>query len=94
MSAIQRKRTRFCRIGVEKIHILVFKYVLIKYLISGKGLWHFLQHVAKRLTNIFIIKRRLLTPGERELAYSVFHSSLKLDHIEIIAHHAILKTMQ
>jgi len=38
----------------------------------------FLQHVAKRLTNIFIIKRRLLTPGERELAYSVFHSSLKL----------------
>jgi len=51
----------------------------------------FLQHVAKRLMNIFIIKRRLLTPGERELAYSVFHSSLKLDHIEIIAHHAILK---
>lgn len=37
------------------------------------------------------LKRRFLTDGEKQLAYSIFGEQLKLDDIEIVAHRLVLK---
>ena len=39
----------------------------------------------------WILRRRGLTPGEKQLARSVFGDSLNLDTVEIIAHRWVLK---
>lgn len=42
-------------------------------------------------TSLWVIKKRALTCGERQLACSVFGQSLSLDHIRIVAHRLILR---
>ena len=41
--------------------------------------------------NLFILKRRFLTSGEKALALEVFGASLVVDNIEIKAHRLVLK---
>lgn len=45
----------------------------------------------KALSRLWIAERRLLTEGEKELAYSIFKDALRVEKIEIVAHRWVLK---
>lgn len=44
-----------------------------------------------KLKELLQVKRRILTVGERKLAFAVFGDCLDLDSIELVAHRLILK---
>lgn len=50
-----------------------------------------MKPILHTLNQLFEVKSRHLTSGERQLAASVFGESLRLDSIKIIAHRGVLK---
>ena len=51
----------------------------------------FMKPILHTLNQLFEVKNRKLTQGERQLAQSVFGTHLQLDTIRIVAHRAVLK---
>ena len=50
-----------------------------------------MKSILRHINQLFEVKCRLLTLGEKQLAYSVFGSSLQIDDIKILAHRAVFK---
>ena len=50
-----------------------------------------MKFILQFLNQLFEVKSRHLTTGEKQLAHSVFGAHLQLDKIKIIAHRAVLK---
>ncbi|NNG99341.1 type IV secretion protein Rhs [Acinetobacter sp. ANC 5414] len=51
----------------------------------------FMKPILHTLNQLFEVKNRKLTLGEKQLAQSVFGTHLQLDAIRIVAHRAVLK---
>jgi hypothetical protein len=51
----------------------------------------FMKSIVRRLNHLFELKCRPLTLGEKQLAYTIFGSSLQVNSIKIVAHRAVLK---
>ncbi|ESK37645.1 hypothetical protein P256_02078 [Acinetobacter nectaris CIP 110549] len=45
----------------------------------------------QKLNQIFIVQKRSLTSGEKQLIQSVFNNHIVLENVEIIAHKAVMK---
>lgn len=46
---------------------------------------------SKSISSFLVLKKRTLTTGEKELAYSIFGTQLKLEDIHIVAHRLVLQ---